>query len=325
METLVYISGPDEDDIYLDVDHAVKGPDYIHAYNSSGELIIAFEGISNFDRFDYSGTYLSPDECLNENCNDVKHCNGGFYKRDGTPVPLTPKAGFIYPLAMDTVPDGFLLCDGAAYSVEDYPELYEAIGNTYGGVSGDTFCVPDLRTRVPVGAGTGYGIGSTGGEEKHTLTAEEMPSHAHSERSRVTGHPSWEEDTLPAFTTHVPFENGTGHYLGAPKTTTAATVSSNATTFPAGGGKSHNNMQPYTVVNYIIATGKGDGGTGYVVGRSVSSGGGSTDVINDAVTSTSTTWSSKKISSEFDKRVGDIDSALDSIIALQIELMGGAE
>lgn len=99
-----------------------------------------------------------------------------------------PKAGFIYPLASDTVPEGFLLCDGAEYLRTEYPELFAAIGTMYGtGDGSTTFNVPNLQTRVPVGAGDGYELGDVGGSQPH------------------------------------------------------------------------NNMQPYTVVNYIIATGKNTG------------------------------------------------------------------
>ena len=49
---------------------------------------------------------------------------------------------------------GWLLCDGTEYNVGDYPALYAAIGNTYGGTADSTFCVPDYRETVRVGAGT---------------------------------------------------------------------------------------------------------------------------------------------------------------------------
>ena len=38
---------------------------------------------------------------------------------------------------------------------------------------------PNLRDRFIVGAGGSYGVGSTGGENQHTLTIDEMPSHNH--------------------------------------------------------------------------------------------------------------------------------------------------
>lgn len=90
------------------------------------------------------------------------------------------KAGFIYPLASANVPEGFLLCDGAEYLREEYPELFTAIGTIYGSGDGvSTFNIPNLQTRVPIGMGDGYELGNVGGEETHTLTINEIPAHTH--------------------------------------------------------------------------------------------------------------------------------------------------
>jgi len=53
-----------------------------------------------------------------------------------------------------TIPSGWALCDGANGT-------------------------PDLRDRFVVGAGSSYSVGATGGENIHTLTVAEMPSHNH--------------------------------------------------------------------------------------------------------------------------------------------------
>lgn len=147
---------------------------------------------------------------------------------------IKPKAGFIYPLATPNVPDGFLLCDGKAYSRTEYVELFAAIGTYYGeGDGSTTFNVPNLQTRVPVGAGNGYELGSVGGEATHALTVDEMPSHKHiytlaqGSLSGGSGHADWSQGAHQKWTTDA-----------------------------TGGGQAHNNMQPYTVINYIISTGK---------------------------------------------------------------------
>ena len=151
---------------------------------------------------------------------------------------IKPQAGFIYPLATPNVPDGFLLCDGKAYSRTEYVELFEAIGTYYGeGDGSTTFNVPNLQTRVPVGAGDGYNLGAVGGEENHTLTIEEMPSHTHGGVRRNT-------------------QGGSG---SASTGASSSSADTNTYTNETGGDQPHNNMQPYTVVNYIISTGK-DGG-----------------------------------------------------------------
>ena len=51
--------------------------------------------------------------------------------------------GTVLSFAGLTPPNGYLLCDGATYAVADYQDLYDVIGNTYGGSDG-TFNVPNL-------------------------------------------------------------------------------------------------------------------------------------------------------------------------------------
>lgn len=154
---------------------------------------------------------------------------------------IKPKAGFIYPLAGSVIPEGFLLCDGAEYKRTDFPELFAAIGTIYGNGDGSTtFNVPNLQTRVPVGAGGEFALGATGGEAEHTLTVDEMPSHTHRAYAR-----NWEAvmgagTGLAGNYNNEINEEGWGIQ-------------------PTGGSQPHNNMQPYTVVNYIIATGKDTG------------------------------------------------------------------
>ena len=100
----------------------------------------------------------------------------------GTPTRYFP-AGMVMPFAGSTAPTGFLLCDGASYATATYPDLFTAIGYTYGG-SGANFNVPDMRGRTAVGAGQGTGLANRVlagkfGEENHPLTTGELASHNH--------------------------------------------------------------------------------------------------------------------------------------------------
>lgn len=78
-------------------------------------------------------------------------------------------------------PTGWLTCDGAAVSRTTYAALFAVIGTTYGVGNGTTtFNLPNLLNRVPVGSGSSYSRGTTGGASSVTLTESQMPSHDHS-------------------------------------------------------------------------------------------------------------------------------------------------
>lgn len=124
-----------------------------------------------------------------------------------------------------------LLCDGTHVSSEDYPDLWNVIGTTYGGTGSTDFALPDMRTRVPIGSGTGFSLADTGGEEEHTLTESEMPTHAHTY-------------VPPVFNVDI-------EAPGAPDPI-AAGIGLPTNTGNAGGGDPHNNLQPYLVLNYYI-------------------------------------------------------------------------
>jgi microcystin-dependent protein len=102
--------------------------------------------------------------------------------------------GMIQLTAAPTAPPGWLLCNGLAVSRTTYAALYAALGgpgSAWGqGDGSTTFNVPDLRGRVPVGAGTAVGVpsgpvtnralGVPDGLEQMTLQPSQLPSHGHS-------------------------------------------------------------------------------------------------------------------------------------------------
>ncbi len=82
----------------------------------------------------------------------------------------------------------WLICDGTAISRTTYSALFSLIGTSYGAGDGsNTFNVPDLRSRSPIGYNTASlsgrstrAIAANGGEEAHALSEGELDSHAHS-------------------------------------------------------------------------------------------------------------------------------------------------
>jgi microcystin-dependent protein len=108
-------------------------------------------------------------------------------------------AGSVQAYAGAAAPTGWLLCDGSAVSRSTYARLFVAIGTTWGvGDGSTTFNLPDLRGRVPVGAGAGAGLtartlAETSGTETHTgVTAHTHagPSHTHTGPSHTHSGPS---------------------------------------------------------------------------------------------------------------------------------------
>jgi microcystin-dependent protein len=136
--------------------------------------------------------------------------------------------GVVLPYVGSAPPDGCLPCDGTSYLRVDWPELYQKLDPIFI-IDGDEFFVPDLRARFLIGAGNGRVLGATGGEDTHTLTENEMPSHTHSE---VTATP-------------VLINGG----LGAPAPAAEPGVGSTGST---GGGQPHNNMPPYYTIRFCI-------------------------------------------------------------------------
>lgn len=67
----------------FEVDHAVKGEDYVHGYDAAGHCIISIDGVKDFSLITYDGVYMNPRECLSEPCNSVKYCGGTLKTADG--------------------------------------------------------------------------------------------------------------------------------------------------------------------------------------------------------------------------------------------------
>lgn len=154
-------------------------------------------------------------------------------------------AGIIAPFAGSTVPYGWMLCAGQAVSRTAYPALFAAIGTTYGtGDGSTTFNLPDLRGRVPAGLDNMNGtdaarldwantLGTTGGEQKHTMTTAELVAHTHTTQSPVNF-------------------AGSGALQGTQAVAQGTTGSTGSTT-------PFNVMQPTILLNYIISIGIGSG------------------------------------------------------------------
>jgi microcystin-dependent protein len=205
---------------------------------------------------------------------------------------MSEPAGIIMPFAGTVAPENYLFCDGSAVSRSTYATLFDVIGTTFGAGDGSsTFNLPDLSGRVPLGVSQAHALGTTGGSETVTLTESELPAHVHEvpqhghENTILAKTPSLSHTITaqPAFNyTNAKFgmESSTGysHTLvdgssstnasrstsvsitahAATDCTMSGTIgnSSNLTSGADGGDGAHNNMQPFSVLNYIICIGE---------------------------------------------------------------------
>lgn len=151
------------------------------------------------------------------------------------------------------IPEGYALCDGRQLTQSSYPELFAVIGSqfntakNYNGNAQTTetgmFRLPDLRGRFVVGKNDAANdsdyatIGSTGGEKRHTLSVDELPSHSHNYTGKFKhiGSSGGGEEII--------FDKEGGS-AGANYPTFSISVN--------GSGQSHENRPPYYVFAYIM-------------------------------------------------------------------------
>jgi microcystin-dependent protein len=172
--------------------------------------------------------------------------------------------GTVIIFAGNFAPRNWMFCQGQLLPISNYQSLFSILGTTYGGDGRTTFALPDLRGRAPLGQGQGYGLsnrplGHRGGEERHLLNFTEMPAHYHSLTSSdvnlnvsigvnndegETANPSGATIGMNANDVFNE-EDPTGNLGGV-----NSSISGNTTI--EGGSASHNNMQPWISMNYVI-------------------------------------------------------------------------
>lgn len=197
--------------------------------------------------------------------------------------------GEVRMFAGPALPIGYLTCDGTPVSRVLFNNLFTVIGTTFGAGDGaTTFNLPDLRSRMPIGAGQGPGLsnrplGATGqgGSESHTLTGNELPAHVHpatvsphahtfnvnsGTESAAHAHTYSGYSNAPAFAV-APGANVPGYFMANPGQYTTGTESAahyhninggtDATTATVsigstGGGAAFSTMSPFLPINFII-------------------------------------------------------------------------
>ncbi len=158
---------------------------------------------------------------------------------------MEPFVGQLMCVGFNFAPRNWAFCAGQLMPIAQNTALFSLLGTQFGGDGRVTFGLPDLRGRVPVGQGQGPGlssyiIGETAGSETVTLTTPQIPLHTHA----VNANSGDAVEASPANA----FPSAGGAY----------NTQSNAAMNPgmvgaAGGNQPHANMQPYLVLNWIIA------------------------------------------------------------------------
>lgn len=207
--------------------------------------------------------------------------NGTTWQSTTPAASSSLPTGALMPYAGSSAPTGYLLCDGSSVSSSTYLALHAVISNTYGGsgytgASGLSFNLPDLRGRLPMGAGTGVGLNASGtgapsgtaqtartmgqwlGEETHLLTTSEMPSHSHTANTGSAGShshtPAGSIGNAGISTMNLAVGGGSQWGFTSTATITNTVANHQHTITAEGGGSRHSVVPPVVVLNYIIKT-----------------------------------------------------------------------
>jgi microcystin-dependent protein len=141
-------------------------------------------------------------------------------------------------------PQGWASCTGQLLPINQNQALFSLLGTTFGGDGRVNFGLPDLQGRTPMHMGNGHTLGERGGEQGHTLSISEIPTHVHS--ASASSNPG--TDVLPA---NDLLGNSAPNSVFGPVQDLVALRA--GTVANVGGSQAHLNMQPFLTINFCIA------------------------------------------------------------------------
>ncbi|HXI22406.1 MAG TPA: tail fiber protein [Pyrinomonadaceae bacterium] len=142
-------------------------------------------------------------------------------------------------------PKGWALCNGQLLPINQNQALFSLLGTTFGGDGRVNFALPDLRGRVPIHVGSGHTLGERGGEQAHTLSISEIPTHTH-----VANATSVAATANTPLNTMLLAQSTSSQLYTAAANLVAMAPNSLAN---VGGSQAHLNMQPFLVLSFCIA------------------------------------------------------------------------
>jgi len=171
-----------------------------------------------------------------------------------------PFIGEVKLFGFNFAPKGYMTCQGQLISIAQNTALFSLLGTTYGGNGQQTFGLPDLQGRAPIGQGQGpglspYSMGQVGGTESVTMTTAQMPMHVHSAIGINVRIPvNTGNDDAGAAGNYIGNSSPNDMFGGAPSPTGSlgAPVIS-GTTAVSGGSQPMGILSPYLCMNYSIA------------------------------------------------------------------------
>jgi microcystin-dependent protein len=146
---------------------------------------------------------------------------------------------FVFP------PRGWALCNGQLLPINQNQALFSLLGTTFGGDGRVNFALPDLRGRIPIHVGGSHTLGERGGEQAHTLSIAEIPTHLH----QLQASSSTATTSTPTTATVASASSGSALY-GVVSNLVAMAPNALAN---AGGSQAHLNMQPFLTLSFCIA------------------------------------------------------------------------